>query len=137
MDGRTIFFAFIRKDDPRLKALFDDIEKLRQEFESIERPNLEKETPSPKAESTTSGNLQRGSSQPLKEDIGAHKSEMNEHAKLLGAKAEQVLDHEAELANLESEFGQVGRDYSAEEIGDWEFDELERDLRSGDSASIK
>ncbi|KAJ6720354.1 MYOSIN-11 [Salix viminalis] len=88
-----------RKDDTTVKELFDDIEKLRVEFEAIERPNLELETPTPKAD-TTSG-------------------------KPLGT----------ELAKLESEFGKDARDYSTEEIGGWEFDELERELTSGDTAT--
>lgn len=127
----------IRKDDPKLKALFDDIQKLREEFESVERPNLETETPSPKAETTPSESVQSGSSEPLKEDIGVYKAERSEHVRSPAAKVEQVLDTEAELAKLESEFGKVGQDYSAEEIGDWEFDELERELRSGDSTPSK
>lgn len=60
-----------------------------------------------------------------------------EHHEGPGAGAEQILDAEAELAKLESEFGKVGPDYPADEIGDWEFDELERELRSGDSANSK
>lgn len=53
------------------------------------------------------------------------------------AKTEEVLDPEAELAKLESEFGKINRNYSAEEIGDWEFDELEKELKSGESATSK
>lgn len=143
----------LRKDEPKIKELFNDIEKLREEFESIERPNLELETPTPKAESPSSKKLQSGPSQPLKVDIpGADEVETDKHAaktehvkdsgankvgidkrpKSSAVKTEQALDAEAELAKLESEFGKVGRDYSTEEVGDWEFDELERELRSGD-----
>ncbi|KAF3433802.1 hypothetical protein FNV43_RR24905 [Rhamnella rubrinervis] len=148
-----------RKDDPKIKELFSDIEKLREEFESIERPNLELETPSPKEESPSSDKLQSGPFQPLKVDVPganevetdkrpkslaveteqvkdnvtrANKAGTDEHSSSSAVKTEQGLDTEAELAKLESEFGKVGRDYSTEEIGDWEFDELERELRSGD-----
>ncbi|XP_015877040.3 uncharacterized protein LOC107413570 [Ziziphus jujuba] len=133
-----------RKDDPKIKELFNDIEKLRQEFESVERPILEletptpkaennpkSETPSPKAESPSGGKLQSGPSHLQKDDKGAHVVETGKHPKLLTGKKEQTIDPEAELAKLESEFGKDGRDYTTEEIGDWEFDELERELRSG------
>lgn len=53
------------------------------------------------------------------------------------AKTEEVLDPEADLAKLESEFGKINHNYSAEELGDWEFDELEKELKSGESAMRK
>ncbi|KAL4290527.1 hypothetical protein GQ457_14G023000 [Hibiscus cannabinus] len=107
-----------RKDDPKFKELFNDVEKLRVEFEAIERPTLEIETPkldTPIIEAT----------QPKPE------------ATKDGPEAQPQLDPAAELAQLESEFGQGSHDYSADEIGDWEFDELERELRSGDSTPRK
>ncbi|EXB88511.1 hypothetical protein L484_017266 [Morus notabilis] len=121
-----------RKGDQKVKELFDDIEKLRGEFESVERPNLEMENPPPKEEAPSTETIKSGPPEPRNKDAGAHKAETDEHPKSPVAKADQVLDPAAELAKLESEFGKVGQDYSAEEIGDWEFDELERELRSGD-----
>lgn len=126
-----------RKDDPKVKELFDEIEKLRAEFESIERPNLEMETPTPKDETQSSENPQKTPSPPPLPDSETPRAGIDEQPKSPAIKAEQVLDTEAELAKLESEFGKVGRDYSAEEIGDWEFDELERELTAGDSATSK
>lgn len=49
----------------------------------------------------------------------------------------QILDPDAELEQFESEFGKVSQDYSKDEIGDWEFDELERELKSGESGTSK
>jgi len=126
--------ALSRKDDTTVKELFDDIEKLRVEFESIERPNLELEIPTPKADSTSEKPL--GSPSHIStQNATTLKSNIDEHPKAPAVEADEVLDPAAELAKLESEFGKDARDYSTEEIGDWEFDELERELRSGDTAT--
>lgn len=130
--------ANYRKDDPRVRELFDDIEKLRLEFESIERPNLELENPSPKAGTSSSEMSPKSpSSPPPTQGTMTQKSDISEHHGKPVHKGEHALDPEAELAKLESEFGKVGQDYSAEEIGDWEFDELEREFKTGDSAPSK
>ncbi|XP_017984992.1 PREDICTED: myosin-11 isoform X2 [Theobroma cacao] len=118
-----------RKDDPKVKELFDDIEKLRAEFEAIERPTLEMEIP--KADTPIETPQETLSPRPALESTQP-KPDTKKNPETL-----PVLDPAAELAKLESEFGKVGQDYSAEEIGGWEFDELERELRSGDSASGK
>lgn len=125
-----------RKENPRVKELFDNIEKLREEFEAIERPNLEMETPAKEVETPSAEKPEENRSNTLQaKDIPEAKK--NEQPESPAVKPEQVLDPEAELAKLESEFGKVNRDYSAEEVGDWEFDELEKELRSGDSTANK
>ncbi|XP_058204715.1 uncharacterized protein LOC131318764 [Rhododendron vialii] len=125
-----------RKDDTRVKELFDNIEILRQKFESFERPDLDLEHPSSEAE-TPPG---------MKPDTLLHPPSLATESQIAGkdelpnsdeVKPEHVLDTEAELAKLESEFGKVSQDYSTEEVGDWEFDELEKELRASDSATSK
>jgi hypothetical protein len=106
------------------------------------------ETPTPKAEAQSSEKPEKTPSPPIPDTETLKANEIDEQPKSPGDeideqpkspenKAEHVLDTEAELAKLESEFGKVGRDYSAEEIGGWEFDELERELRAGDSPTRK
>ncbi|KAI4339214.1 hypothetical protein MLD38_024176 [Melastoma candidum] len=123
-----------RKDNQKVKALIEEFDKLRSEFEAIERPILEIEAPaameSPPSEMPSETPLEHSTQETV-----VHKVEETTQTKVASPKADPALDAEAELANLESEFGKVGHDYSAEEIGDWEFDELERELRSGDSKS--
>ncbi|KAJ9175623.1 hypothetical protein P3X46_014163 [Hevea brasiliensis] len=127
-----------RKDDAKIKELFDDIEKLRKEFESVERPNLEIETPpTPKSETASEKPLEVASPRKLMQNPSSPKSGTDVEPKAPAVEEHQMLDPAAELAKLESEFGKDARDYSTEEIGDWEFDELERELRSGDTATSK
>uniref|UniRef100_A0A1J3I5N9 Uncharacterized protein n=1 Tax=Noccaea caerulescens TaxID=107243 RepID=A0A1J3I5N9_NOCCA len=113
-----------KKDDRRVKELFDDMEKMRQEFESIARPTLEIETPSPKSSSSTPKSPSPSTSMdaPVESTTpSTQKPEMSNPPK--------EFNPEAELAELESEFGKVARDYSADEVDGWEFDELEKELQ--------
>ncbi|KAL8246714.1 hypothetical protein R6Q59_007930 [Mikania micrantha] len=112
-----------RKEDTRIKELFENIEKLRVKFDSIERPNLEMENPDREEET----NDAVSSTKPA--DKSQPQTKPSEQlVKSPSAKSDQGLDPEAELAKLESEFGKVNREYTEEEIGDWEFDELEKEL---------
>ncbi|KAK4351428.1 hypothetical protein RND71_030741 [Anisodus tanguticus] len=126
-----------RKDDPKIKKLFENIEKLRKEFESIERPNLEMEIPVQEGDASShemvDDNISHPSEQAIETAVAGEKKK-NEPP---SAKTEEVLNPEAELAKLESEFGKINCNYLREEIGDWEFDELEKELKSGDSATTK
>ncbi|CAL1387201.1 unnamed protein product [Linum trigynum] len=131
--------ASSRKHDERVKELFDEIEKLRQEFDAIDRPILEVEVPSSKQEATSEEKSSEVASPPTAEPLKAEPSSPKPPAELpkkpvtSGGESGKTLDAEAELAKLESEFGKVDpTDYSAEEVGEWEFDELERELRAGD-----
>ncbi|KAF8396682.1 hypothetical protein HHK36_018307 [Tetracentron sinense] len=125
-----------RKDDPRIKELLDALEKLREEFESIERPTLAIEIPTTREEELSTERPHESSSPPP-QTTETPKSKKNEPPQPLTVNTEQAFDTEAELSKLESEFGKVSRDYSTEEISGWEFDELEKELRSGDSAASK
>ncbi|KAJ8430944.1 hypothetical protein Cgig2_003223 [Carnegiea gigantea] len=117
-----------RRDDSKVRELFDAIEKLRQEFELIERPTLEMESPDREPETPTSEKPQEAFTPSATQEAESAKAKKEEHLEPSEEKTEQVLDHEAELAKLESEFGQVGEEYTSEEIGGWEFDELEKEL---------
>ncbi|XP_020273369.1 uncharacterized protein LOC109848332 [Asparagus officinalis] len=148
-----------RRDDPEVKELLDAIDKMRVEFESIERPTLEiefpeeKPVPSDKLQKSSSGaavaedKMTQGSSSgseahedkmisPKKkiEKSRAHApqaaSPKSRAANSPKSTTDRPVDTESELANFELEFGEPGRDYSNEEIGGWEFDELEQELRS-------
>lgn len=123
-----------RKNEEKVIELFDAISKLKEQFESIERPNLEIENPEPK---TPADKQHDDATSAPAEGAEPSKAQTGKKPKSPTTKSDQALDHEAELAKLESEFGGVGQEYSTEEIGDWEFDELERELTSGNATTTQ
>ncbi|KAG2242075.1 hypothetical protein Bca52824_096079 [Brassica carinata] len=123
-----------KKDDRRVKELFDDMEKMRQEFESIARPTLEIETPSPKSSVASPKSPKPSSSMDAPVKYVTQKTELSNPTEApptttTAASSSQELNPESELAEFESEFGKVARDYSADEVDGWEFDELEKEVQ--------
>ncbi|XP_071735408.1 uncharacterized protein [Rutidosis leptorrhynchoides] len=127
-----------RKENTKVKELFENIEKLRVKFDAIERPELEMENPDQEEETIeaeTSTKPVESRSQPKQKTTDRPETQSqtqtkDQQVKTPTAKSDQGqgLDPEGEIAKLESEFGKVNHEYTEEEIGDWEFDELEKEL---------
>ncbi|KAF3774423.1 hypothetical protein EJ110_NYTH52007 [Nymphaea thermarum] len=128
-------FIPIRQDDSEIKKAFDAIEEIRRQFESINRPSLESEASPKKAVISPGGDSRDPSGAKAGQDEIPLVQEDAPLPTTGVSNNEQNLDPEAELAKLESEFGSVGRDYSTEEITDWEFDALEQELKISDASS--
>ncbi|KAK8531984.1 hypothetical protein V6N12_053437 [Hibiscus sabdariffa] len=102
-----------RKKDEKLKELFDDLESIREEFESIERPTLDLENPILISES--------------QQQQLANKSPLNPWSRLKSSlkKGDQrKLKIELEQDDEES------LEDETDEIVEWEYDAFERDLIS-------
>lgn len=123
-----------RKDDLEVDELFELIDKMRAEFESIERPYLEIEVPDEMAMHSED----RSAESPSAAAAAAAKIVSSPKYKAMGSSTpsprtnmssprmnDEPFDPESEIAKLEMEFGQVSREYTTEEIDGWEFDELE------------
>lgn len=122
------------KEAGKVVQSFGSVDQIRQEFEAIQRPTLELEPVTPKEINASSED------KPLEHLKEKHESfhpvDDTEQISRSGnesdgaVKSPGILDPEAELAKLESEFGKTSEGYSTQEISSWEFDELEKELRS-------
>lgn len=116
------YYFYYRREDPSIQVLFVEIEKLHEEFDSIARPTLEIESPKGKTEAED------------KPQASASVPNSPKPAKIDSPKSpvpvKRELEPDSDLAKFELEFGKEGKDYSADEISGWEFDELEEELRS-------
>ncbi|KAJ0028232.1 hypothetical protein Pint_35508 [Pistacia integerrima] len=113
-----------RKEFERVKELFDALAKIKEEFESIERPTLEVETPTRRPQLP----LPSTNSSPTSGQNSKTQKNKREKIEFYSIKRDKVSDVTAELEKLDSGFGRSSRDNSSEEIIDWEFDAFDKDL---------
>lgn len=92
-----------------MTELFDDIEKIKEEFESIERPKLELDIPTERSETPSSQIISRTPSPPS------------------AKKHKQDGMRKSGRSQIEIELDKLSEDDSAEEISEWEFDALDKD----------
>ena len=130
--------SIFRQDDAEVRTLFSEIEKLREVFESVERPTLDievRKAKEPMKDRSGSSRSTKDKSEASHSPVQAPSSPKDvpvDSPKSPG-KSEQMLDTDSELAKLELEFGKVNKDH--EEISGWDFDELEEELRADISKS--
>ncbi|XP_044491840.1 polyamine-modulated factor 1-binding protein 1-like isoform X1 [Mangifera indica] len=110
-----------RKEIERVKELFDALAKIKEEYESIERPNLRVETPTGRPQSPLCDKNSSPSSSQFSE------TQKNKQEKISNKK-DKVSDVTAELERLDSGSGRSSRDDNSDEIIEWEFDALDKDL---------
>ncbi|KAJ9185177.1 hypothetical protein P3X46_004837 [Hevea brasiliensis] len=115
-----------RKDDERIKELFNALEKLKEEFESIKRPVLEVEKIQ-RSQSPSSPHVCLSPSSKQAFETAQNKHHKKGKLSLLNGRKSPAL---VELEQLESELGKDDTDYLTDEIGEWEFDALEKELNA-------
>ncbi|GJN05746.1 hypothetical protein PR202_ga23408 [Eleusine coracana subsp. coracana] len=141
---KTMFYsehwANSRRDDAEVRDSFSEIEKLKEAFESVERPTLDIEVRKAKVptkeRSESSLSPVRVHSSPKDVPQDTPKSPVKPVQAPSSPKdvpQEQMLDPDSELAKLELEFGKVNK--YPEETSGWDFDELEEELRADISKS--
>jgi len=104
-----------RREEPEVKNLFDTIDKLRVEFESVPRPVLQIEIKEQEEKAKRSRSLE------VSRSPGHSRSDSPIAPQL---RTRLPSESESELAKFDPE-------YKADEISGWEFDDLEDEPRPG------
>ncbi|KAG8074496.1 hypothetical protein GUJ93_ZPchr0006g41243 [Zizania palustris] len=121
---RTIYFSNqehqTRRDDPEVKNLFTIIDKLRIEFESVPRPVLQIEIEEKEEKTKRSRSLKLEVT-----DSPSHPGQESPITPQLRTRLPSESD--SELAKFDPEY----KEYSADDISGWEFDELEDEVSPG------
>ncbi|KAK2455092.1 hypothetical protein QL285_002580 [Trifolium repens] len=111
--------GIFRKDKDKVTELLHAIEKIKEEFESIERPKLQIETPIEKSE-TPSNQIHSTTASPTKMMPNKSKQDKKKNSPSITMKT----------ISLEELDKSSDDDDSAEEISEWEFDALDKDTMS-------
>ncbi|KAL0720914.1 hypothetical protein Bca4012_035513 [Brassica carinata] len=114
-----------RKDDKRVKELFEALEKTKEEFESIERPLLDIESPARTSSSSRSPSIKTTLDTPLSDTVPKKLADVDSPDSKKGSSEKQ----DAAKNQLELELDD-GEELLADEINDWEFDALDVTLTS-------
>ncbi|KAM0837007.1 hypothetical protein ACQ4PT_061953 [Festuca glaucescens] len=108
-------------DNPEVKDLFATIDKLRVEFESVPRPVLQIEIKEKEERSRRLGSLS------FKSSAGTPGHSRTESPIAAQLRTRLPSESDSEPGKLDQDF----KEYAADDIGGWEFDELEDELRTG------
>ncbi|CAH8380642.1 unnamed protein product [Eruca vesicaria subsp. sativa] len=109
-----------RKDDKRVKELFEALDKTKEEFESIELPLLDIESPARTSSSSRSPSLKMTLDTQLSDTVPTKPADDDSpDSKKGSSEKEDAVKNQLEL-ELDD-----GEEFLADEINDWEFDALD------------
>uniref|UniRef100_A0ACD5WX27 Uncharacterized protein n=1 Tax=Avena sativa TaxID=4498 RepID=A0ACD5WX27_AVESA len=109
------------RDDPEVTELFASMDRLRVEFESVPRPVLQIEVKEKEERSGRLGSLS------FKSSAGTPDHSVTESPISVELRTRLPSESDSEPGRLDQDF----QEYSADDIGGWEFDELEYEMKSG------
>ncbi|XP_065851956.1 uncharacterized protein [Euphorbia lathyris] len=118
--------SIYRKGDERVKELFNAIDKMKEEFLSIERPVMKSASPTQTSHSRSNSYESQSSTTVKAPDSPDNKHEIKTELFLInGEVAPAIVQLEPMESKVVSSTG-----YSSDEIGEWEFDELRKEHKA-------
>ncbi|XP_011007319.1 PREDICTED: coiled-coil domain-containing protein 18 isoform X3 [Populus euphratica] len=123
----TNYDGVYRKNDERVKELFSAVEKMKEGIESIQRPVLEVENATQQSHSQSSDSPRLDPSSSSKQTFEAPGKKEEKESGSPPVNRGSVVT-QADLEKLGSELGKDEEGYATEDIGEWEFDELEKEV---------